>query len=331
MSLDRAAERCVIGALLLEPTRLDTVREWLEVGDFDGTAERQAYGALLQLRESELEIVPQAVDDLVRKAVPQGTQLADALYLVSVMDETPSPALAAVYGRMVLEMSIRRRVAEGAVQLRVRTEGATTADELNRVFADVDVVRRAVETLHRRESRAAETHSVAPATDDHIQPLMRFPHSEELAAEQAVVLTLTERPQHVGTVARWLKPNDFGDDECGALFKQIVAMQDAGNPIDRLTVAWRAAKVGIDGPVSLALVRGRSEATLDLDPVECGRRVLEQSVKAAIIATSQELETVVRDASTNPTTAAYTRLNALWPQQRRLVKAQVAAVRGLQA
>jgi hypothetical protein len=328
MTLSRAVERSAIGAILLEPRHLDDVRDWLEVDDFDGTAERQAFGAILALHEDGEEATPQAVERRVRASVAQGTQLADGPYLVTVMRETPSPDRAAVYGRMVLELSIRRRVAEGGVRLRQHAENAFSSGHLNRVFADVDGIRRSVEALHLRESRAAQTHSVAPATDQHIQHLIRFPRHEELAAEQATILTLVDRPDHVLSVAKWLSPKDFGDDECGALFKELVALRESHDPVDRLTVAWRAAKVGIDGPLCRALSSGRQDVTPMADPVACSRRVLEQSVKAAILATSEALQSSATDATVNPTTAAYTRLNALWPQQRRLVKAHVASVGG---
>jgi replicative DNA helicase len=327
VTLNRAVERSAVGALLLEPSRLDDVRDWLELEDFDGTAERQAFGAILALQHDDQEISPQAVERRVRASVAQGTQLADAPYLLTVMRETPMADRAAVYGRMVLELSIRRRVAEGAVRLRQEAEHASSSGQLNQVFADVDSIRRSVEALHRRESRAAETHSVAPATDEQMLHLLRLPRHADLAAEEAAILTLVDRPAHILTVSRWLRPNDFGDDECGALFKEIVALREAHDPVDRLTVAWRAAKVGIDGPLCRALSSGRQDLTPLAHPVACSRRVLEQSVKAALLATSDELESSAADASVNPTTAAYTRLNALWPQQRRLVKAQVASVR----
>jgi replicative DNA helicase len=325
MTLERSIERAVVGAILLEPARSDEVSEWLELDDFDGTAERQAYAAFRRLRDAGRSLTPEVVEASIRGGVTRGTQLADAPYLVEVMQQTPSPDRVAIYGRMVLELSIRRRVSDAALRLRQRAEGASTSDELNRVFADVDAIRRTVEALHLRESRMAGTHSVAPATDPNLLHLMRFPRHEELAAEQAAVLTLVDRPAHIVVVAKWLKPSDFGDEESGALFKELLALHETGTPVDRLTLAWRAAKRGLDGPLCHALGSGR-DITVVADPTDCARRVLEQSVRAAVIATSEELKASAGDASINPTTVAYTRLNALWPQQRRLVKARIASV-----
>jgi replicative DNA helicase len=326
VSLERAAERSFIGAMLVDPDQLDCVVDWLEVDDFEGTAERQVFRAALALREGGAPVSPETVDGWIRSTVPHGTQLADAPYLISVMQETPNAGRAAVYARMVLEMSIRRHVAEGAVQLRQHAELANTTNEFNLVFAGVDGIRRGVEALHLRESRADDSHSVAPATDEHLLRLIRFPRQEEAAAEQAAVLSLIERPNNLAGITKWLKSADFGDEECGALFQEIVRLHEEHNPIDRLTVAWRAAKVGIEGPLTTALGSAHTQIDWPPDPIQAARRVLEQSVKAAVIATSEELEEAATDPSVNTTTVAYTRLNALWPQQRRLIKARFAPV-----
>ena len=326
MNLGRTTERCLVGALLTEPEQLDAVSAWLELDDLEGTAERQAYAAMLEIKRAGRDVTPQGVDAVSRDRASQGTHMADAVYLVSVMHETPDTRHAPAYGRMVLELSIRRRVSEGAAMLRQQAEAASSTDQLNRVFASVDAIRRAVEGLHLRESRAENSHSVAPATDHDMPRLMRFPHSEELAAEQAVVLALVEQPRRITDVTRWLKPNDFGDDEAGSLFKELVEMRQDEAPIDRLTVAWQATKVGIEGPLVEALSEGSYPTAEVSDPRLAARTVLEQSVKAALIATSEELQSSATDSSVRSTTAAYTRLNALWPQQRRLVKAQVEVV-----
>ena len=66
MTPDRAAERSVIGALLLEPDRFADVREWLEPGDVHGTAERQAYEAICAVGAREQELSAAAVDQELR-------------------------------------------------------------------------------------------------------------------------------------------------------------------------------------------------------------------------------------------------------------------------
>src|SRR3954451_17842721 len=106
MTLERSIERAVIGAILLEPARFDEVSEWLELDDFDGTAERQGYAEFRRLRDAGRALKPEVGEGPIRGVVPRSTHLPDAPYLVEVMQQTPAPGRIALYGRMVLEMSI---------------------------------------------------------------------------------------------------------------------------------------------------------------------------------------------------------------------------------
>jgi hypothetical protein len=103
-----------------------------------------------------------------------------------------------------------------------------------------------------------------------------------------------------------------------------MALHDAGNPIDRLTLAWRAAKVGIDGPLCRQLVIGETKESMVWDAILTAHRVLEQSVQSTVIATSEAVEAAAGDPRVNATSVAYARLYDLWPHQRRLVKARFA-------
>jgi replicative DNA helicase len=322
MNLERAVERALVGALLLEPDQIDELRVWLQLDDLAGTAERQAYAAVEALRDRGTAVTPQGVDATVRATVPTGTQLADGPYLVTVMQETPFEDRAHIYGRMVLELSIRRRVADEATSLHQHAETASSSHDLNIVFGHVDQFRRGVEALHQRETLAAGAHSVTPAHQADLPPLTRIPRSEHVQEEQRAILSLTEHPTCLPHVATWLHPNDFGDDECAALYGELLTLHRAKNPIDRLTLAWRAAKVDIDGPLCHTLASGETNEATVREPARLAHRVLEQSVQSAVIATSESLEAAAADPRLNQTSVAYARLNALWPQQRRLVKAR---------
>jgi hypothetical protein len=328
MDLERAVERALVGSLLLQPEQVDKVRAWLELDDLTGTAERQAYAAIETLRERGTQVSPELVDACVRATATPGTQLADGPYLITVMQETPHADRAVVYGRMVLELSIRRRVAQEAASLHQHAETATTSAQLNVVFAHVDSFRRGVETLHQRETQAAGNYSVTPLNADNLPGLHRPPGPEHDRNEQAAILALVENPACLPNVATWLRPHDFGDLECALLYGELLALHAAHNPIDRLTLAWRAARVDIDGPVCHQLIAaqplGAAEGRVG-DPMLAAHRVLEQSVQATVLVTSESLQAAAIDPRTNPTSVAYTRLNALWPQQRRLIKARLAS------
>jgi len=228
-----------------------------------------------------------------------------------------------VYGRMVLEMSIRRRVVDQGARLRQRTEKAVSSHDLNLVFAQVDSVRRDVERLHQREAKAARAHSPTPLLAPNLDALQRRPAREELPAERTAIHALVDQPSALDAVTRWLAPTDFSDVECSGLYAEMTALHKAKSPVDRVTLAWRAMHVGLAGPVCDYLVspRAPTSAAVPPDPVRAARTVLQQSVRASVLSTADELEGMSRDVTGNVTAEAYARLNSLWPQQRRLIKA----------
>ncbi|MFZ5848883.1 MAG: DnaB-like helicase N-terminal domain-containing protein [Actinomycetota bacterium] len=321
MTPDRAAERSVIGALLLEPDRFADVREWLEPGDFHGTAERQAYEAICAVGARGQELSAAAVDHELRDRRTSAPLLADGAYLVGCMQLCPTPARAPVYGRMVLEMSIRRRVVDHGTRLRQRAEKAVTSHDLNLVFAQVDSARRNVERLHQREAQATSSRSPTPLLAPDLNSLPRRGSREDVPAERNAIHALVDQPSALGVVSRWLSPTDFSDAECSGLYGEMTALHEAKKPIDRVTLAWRAMRVGVTGPVCDSLVSPRGPASVAGDPVRASREVLQQSVRASVLSTADVLEGMTRDVSGDVTSEAYARLNSLWPQQRRLIKA----------
>jgi replicative DNA helicase len=323
MSLDRAAEQALIGAVLLQPSQYDEVREWLTADDFDGTAERRTYEAIESVATREGVISPAAVDRGLRSQRSPASDLADGAFVVGCMQRCPEATRAAVYGRMVLELSIRRRVSAQASGLRQRAENAVSSNDLTLVFAGVDAVRRDIERLHQRESKAARSHSPTPLVAGELKPLRRPQRHDEAAAERAAVAALVDDPTALTRVTRWLSPRDFGDAECAGLYSELTVLHNANNPIDPLTLAWRAKRVGINGPACDSLLAFREPTSADA--VVASRRVLEQSVRAAVVATADELGDLADDGRVNTTSQAYARLNNLWPQQRRLVRAGLAA------
>ena len=122
-------------------------------------------------------------------------------------------------------------------------------------------------------------------------------------------------------MTRWLTPSDFGDSECAGLYSELTVLNDGNNPIDTLTLAWRAKRVGLAGPACDSLLAHREPSAATADPVLASRRVLEQSVRASVVATADAVEDLTRDGRVNTTSQAYARLNNLWPQQRRLIRA----------
>jgi replicative DNA helicase len=325
MDIDRHAEHAVIGALLLEPERYREVQEWLEPEDFDGTAERQAYEVMQSLVDGGRQLTPAAINEHLNANASVEPLHADAAFLVGCMQECPVPSRVAIYGRMVLDSSIRRRIGSQAVGLRHRAEQATTSHDLNLVFGMVDRVRRDVERLHQREVKATGAHAPSPLKVDGVPSAPSASGHHEVSVERTAVQALVNQPLALARVSTWLERTDFNDPECALVYGELQSMMALRQPIDPLTVAWRVSRRSATASVVSGLLEVQQAAPRLPDAALAARRVLEQSVRSAVIDTSAALENVPLNTATDvpPTAEAYARLNDLWPKQRRLVKASL--------
>lgn len=323
MDLDRRAERAVVGALLLEPQRYVEVSQWLEPDDFSGLAEQRTYEAMRSLVDARRELTPSAVNEHLAAEHPELHHRPDAAFLASCMQECPVPARAAVYGRMVLDASIRRRINARAAELRQRAEQTVTSDDLNRVFAVVDGVRREVERLHQREAKASGAHAPTPLNVDELPALPSGALRHDPSVECTAVLALVNQPLALPRVSTWLEKTDFREPECALVYVELQSMMGSREPIDPLTVAWRVSRRSPSNRVVDAVLGVQKSGPQLPDATLAARWVLEQSVRHALVDTSLALESFVDCPATDtPATAeAYARLNRLWPQQRRLIKA----------
>jgi DnaB-like helicase N terminal domain len=77
-------------------------------------------------------------------------------------------------------------------------------------------------------------------------------HEAEVAGQQAL-RDLAAGPIHIAHVRRWLQPEHFAGPEDGELFVVMRDLDAAGRPVDPVTIAWEAAKRGIQvDPAKLA-------------------------------------------------------------------------------
>ncbi|WP_370617687.1 DnaB-like helicase N-terminal domain-containing protein [Mumia qirimensis] len=326
-SITAATERATLGAILLEAARYDELKEWLQPDDFEGLHERATYNAIDTVRiASEDGVTPDAVNAYLLAHPDAVANPADGSFLADCMHQCPSPDRAVYYGRMVLELSIQRTVRRRAEMLGTRARNATTAVELNRVFAGVDSVRRTVEDLHQREARAAGAYSVAPLRSDDLPAIRPAPYLGEPDLERRVVRALIAQPTAIRHVTDWLSDDDFSDVHNRTVFANVVEMYEAKDPIDPVTVTWSLAQAGqvsaiadvMGGPPGTDRDAEAQAETDGMSAVPLAKRLLEVSVRARIIATSDDLE---RSAIRRPTTTAeaHRRMLDLWPEQRRLI------------
>jgi len=116
---------------------------------------------------------------------------------------------------------------------------------------------------------AAETASRAPTqagkAGSWVNEQARPQGPEAEAVGQQALRDLAAAPVHIAYVRPWLRPEHFARAEDGELFAVMRDLDAAGRPVDPLTIAWEAAKRGIqadpaklaegNGPLAVATAR----------------------------------------------------------------------------
>lgn len=112
----KAAEQAVLGGLMLDPTALAKVSDWLADDDFHTPAHRLIYRAITHLRTAGRDPDPVTLGDwLEGQGVAQ--RAGGIAYLISIANETPSAANIVAYGEIVREKAKLRQAAEVGSQL----------------------------------------------------------------------------------------------------------------------------------------------------------------------------------------------------------------------
>lgn len=110
------AERSVLGAMMLSPDAVADVVELLEPEDFYRSAHGRIYRALRGLfaRGEPVDVIT-AVEALRREGALE--EVGGPLAIRDLVDETPTPAGAAHYARIVADAALRRRLITAAADI----------------------------------------------------------------------------------------------------------------------------------------------------------------------------------------------------------------------
>jgi hypothetical protein len=103
----------------------------------------------------------------------------------------------------------------------------------------------------------AETASLASTqvgkTDSRVAKPTHPQGSEAKTVSHQALRDLAAAPVHIAHVRPWLRPEHFARSEDGELFAVMRDLDAAGRPIDPVTIAWEAAKRGLQtDPAELA-------------------------------------------------------------------------------
>jgi replicative DNA helicase len=301
MRASEIAERALLGAILLDHTRLTDVQDWLEPDDFYAYRHGLVYTEMLDLRRTGQDPTARAVlDRLIPNA--ESRRLVDGPYLHTLMESCPHPSRAPLYGRMVLEASIHRRTADRAEHLGYIAGCDDPADvvigELGREAA---AWIEAIQVLDQRWSRAGGDPNLACNLDlvgvDPAQ--LRF--SDE-AAEVSVVASLLASPWQFDQVKGWLRPGDFTRADTRALYIAINDVVEGGQPVDVVTVMWAAIRqLGAADRLDHQAVARLAEAGVSGYAVVSGRAVLHASVRNQTAASASRVVSFAQRSRAHPT------------------------------
>ena len=132
----------------------------------------------------------------------------------------------------------------------------------------------------------------------------RLPDPEAEEAELRALRDLAAAPSQVAAVRGWLQPEHFARASHGELYAVMVAMTDAGKPVDPVTVTWEAARRGV--------VLDAADLSGGTGPfaVASAREVRRHGVLAQVARLAREIEATAADPASSPA--------ALWHAAERL-------------
>ncbi|MFI0743030.1 DnaB-like helicase N-terminal domain-containing protein [Streptomyces sp. NPDC021100] len=268
------AEQALLGALVLEPNRLQTLTA-LTPDHFGDPAHSALFAAMRQVPAPVAEVhrrEPAWLNAVLVAARGEAAGLT-ASYLHTLVDACPWPQHAAAYARMVRADHARRSLRMHAERLAQATTDTTGPNPTVTVLAEADTLTRFLDDLagrfppHPGSLPRTLLPSLAP----------RGRSEEALSEEQLLLAAATTRPDELKTM-RWLQGDDFALPLHGALFRALTALAHRGDPVDPVTVLWEAQHHGL----LTADLTPTALITLVTNPVgspeHWGERVLQRSL-----------------------------------------------------
>ncbi|MFB6946896.1 MULTISPECIES: DnaB-like helicase N-terminal domain-containing protein [unclassified Streptomyces] len=288
-------EQALLGALLLEPQRLDSL-PGIAADSFSTAAHAALFAAIRSLPTPDpVEHAKNTkwLNQVLAAAREQARGLS-ASYLHSLIQVCPWPRHAPAYARMVEAEHSRRRL-------------AAAAQRLIHTARDTSLPQRVATTLNEADALATVVDDIAARFPPHAGSLPRTPtppptttHDEQAIDEERLLLaTATAHPSGVEQT-RWLTPSDFTHPLHAGLWQCLTTLTRRGTPVDPVTVLWEAQHRGLLG------AGAEPRELLDLlagpvgSPEHWGERVLQRFVLATARHIGRRIEAFTDDPATTP-------------------------------
>ncbi len=230
------AEQALLGALLLEPERLDGLGP-LAPEHFSDHAHSALFTAMRTTAVpavDEHRKAPVWLRRVLEAARPQAPGLTTS-YLHTLVQRCPWPGHAAAYTRMIEADYARRTLRELAERLAQSTTDRSLPDPATTVLTQCDALSHFLETM---SGRFAPHPGSLPDT----RPPAAVPRTtddEVLDEERALLACATAQPTGLQRM-RWLRPDDFALPRHGQLFQCLTSLARRQEPVDAVTVLWEA-------------------------------------------------------------------------------------------
>ncbi|MFH8591526.1 DnaB-like helicase N-terminal domain-containing protein [Streptomyces rimosus] len=290
------AEQALLGALLLEPARLDELGP-LAPEHFGDPAHNALYAAMHTAPVPDVEQhrrAPVWLGRVLKAARPQAPGLT-ASYLHTLVHRCPWPGHAAAYARMIQADHARRMLREHADRLAQAATDTSLPDPAATVLAQCETLSAFLETL---SGRFAPHPGSLPRTP-HPAPARRSAGEEALEEERALLACATAQPSGLRRM-RWLQPDDFSLPRHGELFQCLTALVHRREPIDPVTVLWEAQHQHLlhadFTPADLIALLATPVGT----PEHWGEKILRRALLAQAHTTALRIRAFTDDAANTP-------------------------------
>ncbi|MEU1073520.1 MULTISPECIES: DnaB-like helicase N-terminal domain-containing protein [unclassified Streptomyces] len=290
------AEQALLGALLLDPHRLDELGP-IDPGHFSHQAHGEVFRAMRTVPAPDAEqhrTSPAWLNTVLAAARPHAPGLTVS-YLHLLIQVCPWPQHAAAYARMILADHARRSLRLHAERLAQTAMDITLPHRAKDTVRQADALTRFLDDLAGRFAPHAGS---VPRTALPPSPA-RDTSEDALDEERLLIATATAHPAQASQM-RWLVPEDFALPVHATLWRCVAALSHRGDPVDPITVLWEAQHRG-------PLVKGIAPADLLAllstpvgSPEHWGEKVLERALLSRAQSVAVTIAAFTDDPANSP-------------------------------
>ena len=253
------AESALLGVLLLDPSRVAEV-PWLGPDDFVEAGRGAIFDEVRRQVAAGGNVDAPSIAHALRGGRQQGRlddvhrDLVSANRLHSLVAMTPrsAPDDVKLYGRMVLEASLRRQVRGGlGIQISAAPLGEPVLAPA-RVIEAASRVLTSVEWLGGRwnistsEPAAKDPPSIETPVDTYRHQLagarqvgqLEPPQQDVVAAAERHLIAAAITGLPINSLVERFGPDDFANPATAATWQAVATLHDGGRPVNVVTVAW---------------------------------------------------------------------------------------------